>query len=81
MIRPPVGRLCRVAVDGKGDIVSEQVALFPLKTVLMPGCYLDLQIFEAVKKYANIVYLEKWCNCSTTTKNGFDTAENEPQNR
>ena len=33
--------------------MSEQVALFPLKTVLMPGCYLDLQIFEA--RYLDMV--------------------------
>lgn len=53
MIRPPVGRLCCAVVDGKGDVVSEQIALFPLKTVLMPGCYLDLQIFEA--RYLDMV--------------------------
>ncbi|POB05021.1 ATP-dependent protease [Halopseudomonas oceani] len=53
MIRPPVCRLCRAAVNDKGISVSEQIALFPLKTVLMPGCHLDLQIFEA--RYLDMV--------------------------
>lgn len=30
----------------KGECMTERMALFPLNTVLLPGCVLDLQIFE-----------------------------------
>lgn len=33
--------------------MSEKIALFPLKTVLLPGCTLDLQLFEA--RYLDMV--------------------------
>ncbi|SDS22989.1 hypothetical protein SAMN05216271_1449 [Halopseudomonas sabulinigri] len=33
--------------------MSEKTALFPLKTVLLPGCTLDLQLFEA--RYLDMV--------------------------
>jgi uncharacterized protein len=33
--------------------MSDKIALFPLKTVLLPGCTLDLQLFEA--RYLDMV--------------------------
>ena len=33
--------------------MSDKTALFPLKTVLLPGCTLDLQLFEA--RYLDMV--------------------------
>ncbi|MEH6565034.1 MAG: LON peptidase substrate-binding domain-containing protein [Halopseudomonas sp.] len=33
--------------------MSQKIALFPLKTVLLPGCTLDLQLFEA--RYLDMV--------------------------